>query len=151
MISRSQSRRIYRVFVSCSLAMALGCNSQQSGSDGTTGVPRIKGLTALYISFMNNNAGRPPASEDEFKRYVAEKGGPVFDSAGVSTAEEMFISPRDNEPYVILYGNDAAKLLSRGIVAHERTGVNGSRLVGRRAGSIEDLGEAEFRKLVPAS
>jgi hypothetical protein len=131
--------------------MALGCSTQESGSDGTTDVSRIKEITMLYVSFLNRNSGRPPANEEEFKRYVAERGEPLFNAAGVSSADELFVSPRDNEPYVILYGSDAAKLISKGIVAYERTGVDGRRLVGQRTGSVEELDEAAFRQLVPAS
>ncbi len=139
------------LLVYTSLIVVFGCSSQEAGTGAAADTSRIKELTTLYTSFMNRNAGRPPATESEFKQYVAERGEPLFKSAGVSTAAELFVSPRDNEPYVILYGNEAAKLISRGIVVHERTGVGVRRLIGYRIGSIEELDEAEFRKLVPAS
>jgi hypothetical protein len=143
--------RLRSLLVCASLIVAFGCGSQEAGTGAGADPSRIKELATLYTSFMNRHAGRPPATESEFKQYVVERGEPLFKSAGVSTADELFVSPRDNEPYVILYGNEAAKLISRGIVVHERTGVGGRRLIGYRIGSIEELDDAEFRKLVPAS
>jgi hypothetical protein len=126
-----------------------GCNSQVAGDSAAADVSRIKALTTFYTSYMNRNGG-PPPSEAEFKRYIAEKGEPLLKSSGI-TADEIFISPRDNEPLVVLYGSAAAKLLNQGVVTYERTGVGGRRLVGYRAGSVNEIAEAEFRKLVPAS
>jgi hypothetical protein len=104
----------------------------------------------LYASYVHRHAGQPPASEAEFKRYLAEHGEAMLESEGVTSPEELFLSPRDNEPYVLLYGKDAAKLMRQGIVVHERTGVGGQRLVGYRGGFVNVVGEAEFRRLVPA-
>jgi hypothetical protein len=140
----------WALVVAVSLIAGSGCNSQQAASDAAPDTSHIKELTMLYAGQMNRNAGRPPASEAEFKRSVAENGAALLDSLGV-TVDELFISPRDNQPYVILYGNEAAKLISRGIVTHEQTGVDGRRLVGYRGGYVNEVDEVEFRKLVPAT
>jgi hypothetical protein len=137
--------------VCASFMVVFGCGSREVGTGAEADPSRINEIATLYTSYMNRHAGRPPATESEFKQYVAERGEPLFKAAGVSTADELFVSPRDNQPYVILYGNEAAKLISRGIVVHERTGVGGRRLIGYRIGSVEELDDAEFRKLVPAS
>jgi hypothetical protein len=50
-----------------------------------------------------------------------------------------------------LYGSAAARLLDRGILMHERTGKEGRRLVGYRMGFVEQVDEAEFRKIVPGA
>jgi hypothetical protein len=72
-----------------------------------------------------------------------------LEDAGVGAADELFVSPRDNQPYVVYYGNDAAKMLDRGQLIHERNGVNGRRLVGHRLGYVREVDEAEFRELFP--
>ena len=138
----------YWLLVGLSLSVGLGCASEQAASDAAPDDSRIKPLTSMYAGYTNRN-GNPPASEEEFKRFVAESGEPLLKAAEVNSVEELFVSPRDNEPYVILYGTEAAKLINRGIVMHERTGVGGRRLVGFRMGFVKELDEAEFRKLVP--
>jgi hypothetical protein len=128
----------------------MGCRSEQSASDAAPDDSRIKPLTMMYASYMNRSAGRRPASQQEFKSYIAERGEQLLKSAGMSSVEELFVSPRDNEPYVILYGSEDPRLTSSGIVIYERTGMGGRRLVGYRMGFVNEVDEAEFRKLVPA-
>jgi hypothetical protein len=130
----------------CLMLFAGGCGSGATTGNGAPDDSRIKPLTTLFTSYMNRNGGRPPANEAEFKKYVAERGAALLDSIGVSQ-DELFISPRDNEPHVVLYGNEAVKLLSRGVVVYERTGVGGRRLVGYRAGYVNEIDDAEFQKL----
>jgi hypothetical protein len=105
----------------------------------------------LYASYVHQHAGQPPATEAEFKRYLAERGEVLLKSEGVTSPDELFVSPRDDEPYVVRFGKDAAKLMSQGqgIIVHERTGVAGRRLVGYRGGFVNEVDEAEFLKLVP--
>jgi hypothetical protein len=131
------------------LIAGLGCGSGEVAGDAAPDDSHIKPLTMLYTSYMNRNGG-PPANEADFKAYISQQGGEYLESLGV-TADELFVSPRDNEPHVLLYGNEAAKLLNRGIITHERTGVGGRRLVGHRAGFVNEVDETEFRKLVPPS
>jgi hypothetical protein len=126
-----------------------GCNSQVSSDNGAADTSRIKALTMLYTSYMNRHGGAP-ASESEFKRYITETGKPFLESQGIAV-DELFVSPRDNQPHVVLYGTEAAKLLNQGVVTYERTGVDGTRLVGYRAGSVNEVDEIEFRKLIPSS
>jgi hypothetical protein len=133
------------------LALSLGCDADEPAANAEADAARITSLTLLYTSYMNSHGRVPPASEAEFKQYIAETDDRVLGAAGVSTVDELFVSPRDNEPYVVLYGREAAKLISRGIVAHERKGKDGRRLVGYRMGFVNEVEESEFRKLVPPS
>jgi hypothetical protein len=123
-----------------------GCTSQVA-EDAAADTSRIKSLTALYTSYMNRQ-GNPPPNEAEFKRYIADRGEPLLKSLGI-TADELFTSPRDNQPHVVLYGSEAGKLLNQGVVTYERTGLGGQRLVGYRGGSVNEVDESEFRRLVP--
>ena len=142
-------RRWHVLVVSLSLTAGLGCGSAETAGGGMPDDSNIRPLTMLYVSYVNRQ-GQPPASEAEFKRYLAERGEALLQSEGVSSPDELFISPRDNEPYVLGYGKDADKLMRRGIVVYERTGVGGRRLVGYRGGFVNEVDDAEFRKLVPA-
>jgi hypothetical protein len=144
-------RRLLRLLVCSCLALGLGCSSQGTGADAAPDTSRIKELAALYSSYMELHGRRPPASEAEFKEFVAKDGAPLLKEAGVSAVDDLFVSPRDNQPYVVHYGQDAAKRLDRGPVIYERNGVNGRRLVGHRLGYVNEVDETEFRELVPAT
>jgi hypothetical protein len=74
----SCARLLYLLLVGLSLTTGLGCGAQPASSDAAVDISRIKELTTLYVSYLNRNAGRPPASEEVFKRYVAERGEPLF-------------------------------------------------------------------------
>jgi hypothetical protein len=136
--------------LACLSLMLIGCSSHQTRSDAAPDDSHIKPLTMLYVSYMNRSAGRRPANQQEFKNYIAKRGEPLLNSAGISSVEDLFVSPRDNEPYVVLYGNEDSQLISSGVVMHERSGVGGRRLVGYRMGYVNEVDDAEFRKLVPA-
>jgi len=142
-------RRCFYALLYFLLTIATGCGGEVANDDAVPDDSRIKQLTTLYAVSMNSQGGRPPADEAEFKEFVTKSGEELIKSAGVNAVDELFVSPRDNEPYVVLYGNEAARLINQGIVMHERTGVGGRRLVGYRGGFVNELDDAEFRKLVP--
>jgi hypothetical protein len=62
--------------------------------------------------------------------------------------DDLFVSPHDGERYVVLYG-PAPKTGDASVVAYEKTGVDGKRQVGFLLGNIQEVDEAEFKKLVP--
>ena len=53
-----------------------------------------------------------------------------------------------SQPFVIAYGKEAPALLDKGIVAHERTGVAGRRLVAYSLGYVRAVDEATFGSLL---
>jgi hypothetical protein len=87
------------------------------------------------------NQGRLPRNNEELKAHIRSQGG--------QSVDELFISERDNQPYVILYGKDAANPALGGLIAYEQLGVDGSRYIAYRSGSVEAIDEARFRELVP--
>ncbi|HEX2473540.1 MAG TPA: hypothetical protein VHK01_02270, partial [Lacipirellulaceae bacterium] len=68
--------------------------------------------------------------------------------ARVSNLEELFISERDGEPYVIFYGQRPAGVAAD-VVAYERTGVDGKRFVGDSVGGVGEVDEQAFAGMVP--
>jgi hypothetical protein len=63
----------------------------------------------------------------------------------------MFVSPRDSEAYVVLYGLKLAPpdpQKGAPIVAYEKTGVNGKRLVARSTTQVEEIEEAKLKEWV---
>lgn len=107
-------------------------------------------VTKAYVGYMRSHGFQPPPSEAEFKTILAGLGEPALKRAGVGSVDALLVSPRDSQPFVIEYGNNARKLLDRGIVAHEQTGTSGHRLVGYDLGYVADVDQQTFDQLLAA-
>lgn len=98
----------------------------------------IKKIRNFYELYMDEHRSVGPKDEAEFKEYIAsgrkanilKKKLDIEDSA----IDQLFISERDNEPFIIQYGLKGP--LNHAFV-FEATGVDGMRLVARSP--IEEL------------
>jgi hypothetical protein len=129
----------------CAIA---GCAAQE-GAMTRAEFPRLPVLVSMH-GMMEASTGRLPANEKEFKRFIVEKGTHLLERAGVASVDELFISERDGQPFVVIYGKYPPGMASK-IVAYEQDGVVGKRQVGYSAGAVELIDEMYFRELVPAS
>jgi hypothetical protein len=102
----------------------------------------------MYAQATAQNGGRPPASEEQFKKFIAKQGTYMMQSYKLQSTDDVFISERDGQPYVVLYGKPPQGTAS-GLCAYEKTGVDGRRYVGYMLGMIEEVDETRFRELVP--
>lgn len=137
---------LYGIAGSLAACVQTGCGS--SGLAGGSGEARLTVLTKKYVAYLNTHQNRPPASEGEFKQYIADAGGSATTRAGVASVDELFVSPRDGKSFVVAYGKAAIPLISRGIIAYETSGKEGKRLVGYRLGYVEAVDDDKFRKSV---
>lgn len=114
-------------------------------------ISTLKPLAILYGQFPGRHGGKPPANETEFKAYVQEAAPELLKQFGVKDAESLFISARDQKPYVILYGPLTGPPGPAGqpVFAYEQEGVDGKRLVASSLGAVQEVDEAEFKRLVP--
>ena len=87
-------------------------------------------------------------SEVEFKKYLASQKGKMLDVLKVENPDELFVSERDGQPYVVGYGPTATGK-PRDVVAYEKEGVDGKRMVGYSTGVVVELDEQQFREAVP--
>ena len=127
-------------------AMLAGCGG--AVQTGAKQISHVHALTTLYFR-ATSALGRAPASEQEFKEAI-NQGKVDLSVLGVSNIDELFVSDRDGQPIVVVYGKDA-KGKTPDVVAYEQTGVDGVRLVGNRAGQVTEVDAAEFAKLVPSA
>ncbi len=127
------------------LLMLTGCGGSAPPAAGPS---HVKGLAGLYNQ-ATFNLGHRPANEQEFKAALA-KSILNLKLLGVSTIDELFVSERDDQPLVVLYG-PPAKEGDPGVVVYEQQGVDGKRLVGFRAANVEDADAARLKELVPAA
>jgi hypothetical protein len=98
---------------------------------------------------MARHRGQPPANEAEFKRYVQSDGSDISSSFDVTDAEGLFVSPRDQKPYVVLYG-DPRHRVHQDLIAYEQEGVKGKRLVVDSLTIVREVDEEHFRELIAA-
>jgi hypothetical protein len=123
---------------------AQGCGAD-AGRDGSKDVSHVRVITALYFT-ATSALGRSPESEEEFKGQIA-KASPDLSVLGVGSIDELFVSDRDGQPLVVLYGKQRAGA-APDVVAYEQTGKDGVRLIGNKSGQVEEADDARFSKLV---
>jgi hypothetical protein len=80
---------------------------------------------------------RPPRNEDELKRFLEGLGE-------TGDLNEILHSPRDGQPYVILFGPPLDSDARDTVLAYEKTGADGKRYVVTLSRDIKVLTDQEF-------
>src|SRR6478672_11820177 len=115
--------------VVCAISLA-GCSRSDPLKSPTAA--RLKGLATMYLDYAAAKGGGPP-SEAEFKKHLHRGEKFVLQGNGVdpNAIDATFVSERDKEPFVVLYGVGISQIsgTSAPVVAYEKTGVAGKRLV----------------------
>jgi hypothetical protein len=98
-------------------------------------------LGTLFAAYTDARAklGHPPQSLEELQPHLAKYG----------IGAEALVSPRDGQPYVIVWSvdlNDPANLSPPAAIAYEAQGADGQRVVLTVMG-IARMTDDEFRKL----
>lgn len=126
-------------------ALLAGCSGGEASKPRETS--HIKPLAILYGQYVGRHGGKPPADEAALKKFIDAQES-MLQSFGVSDSAELFVSERDGQPYVVLYGPEAA---GKSVVAYEQTGVGGMRYVADTLGAVQEVDEARFSQLVPST
>lgn len=136
------------------LAAVCGC-SDRGRSNVEQEASSLKPIAIYYGSFVGQNRGQPPKSEAEFKAYLREQKNAESLKASfkITDIDKMFISSRDNKPYVIYYGviPNSSGPAGAPVIAYEEQGLGGKRFVASAVGAVQEVDEAEFRRMVPAA
>jgi len=129
--------------------LAIGCGTQRESQEREES--NLKPLAIFYGQFTGRHRGQPPASEAEFKEFVRSLPGDRLAGFNVSDPESLFISSRDGQPYVVIYGASNGPPGPGGspVVAYEQTGKGGKRFVASSLGAVEEVDETRFKELVP--
>lgn len=122
----------------------MGCGSGGSSEVREKGYSHVRLLTTLHAR-ISSELGRYPKDEAEFKAALG-KANLTLDGMKVSSIDELFVSKRDGQPLVVVYGQPPA---GSDVVVYEQTGVNGLREVGHRIGQVDEVDQARFDELVP--
>jgi hypothetical protein len=128
-----------------------GCGRSETGSQETEGSP-LKPLGIHYGRFIGQHRGQPPKDEAEFKAYLATVSADELKQFKVASVDELFVSKRDGQPHVVVYGTTTNPAIGQGgapVIAYEKQGVGGKRYVATSMGAVEEVDEARFKQLVP--
>lgn len=134
----------------CLLVLS-GCGANELDSPTAK---KLKHLGMLYLEFAVGRYGEGPKNEKEFKKFMAAVSEQSIDAMGLkrSDLESLFTSERDSEPFEIVYdlkinkiGGDEAPM-----VAYERTGKNGKKLVGFANGKVQLVTDDRLQQLLAA-
>ena len=132
------------------LIVLAGCDSPTASQAVDTENSRLRWL--IKVRTHAHSRGNILKSQDDYKRHIQNLEptlrDTVINGAGVSNVDELFISERDGQPYVIFYGRPPAGL-NPDLVGYEQTGVDGKRFVGFGLGVVEEVDEQRFSELVP--
>jgi hypothetical protein len=96
-----------------------------------------------YLEETKQGKGRP--TEAGFKAYLGFLSKQKLADLGITNPETLFISPRDQRPFVINY--EIRLIGGPGPLIWEQTGVNGRRYVYYQEGRVEELDEEALNKL----
>jgi len=69
--------------------------------------------------------------------------------ADMNELNALFVSTRDNQPLVFIYGINADPRRQSTIIGYEHSAVDGMRTVGYRYGTVELVDHARFTELMP--
>lgn len=136
--------------LSLSWVVAAGCQ-RQTGRELEPVEANVKNIAIFYGRYMSQNRGRTPPDREALKKFIASHPAAELAALKITAVEQLFVSPRDEQPYVVLYG---AKLPPPGpsgspVVAYEKDGVEGRRFVAFANAGVDELDDARFRELVP--
>jgi hypothetical protein len=128
-----------------------GCGSNELES------PTAKKLRALgnfYLEYAVAKNGKGPENEQELKKHIRATPDHVLSVNEIDRAsiDSLFSSERDREPFVVVYGQTIKQVggNSAPVVAHEKSGANGKRLVGFANGKVELVDESRLNELLAA-
>ena len=114
-----------------------GCGQSGPKPPALTDGNLLRGVVSTYVT-AQRDLGRPPQKMEELKAVLA----PVD-----KDTEKYLRSKRDGEEFVVVWGQNLDNAPTDTIVAYERKGVNGKRMIVTRAGDTREVTPEEFAQL----
>ena len=109
----------------------------KTGDDGSTGLlggSRVRKSDARIDCY---------GTIDELKAWAKKLPKEKLDAMGIDNVDEAVVSPRDQQPYVLVRGGPQMM-----IQAHEKIGAGGKRYVLYSTGSVFEMGDDAFKQLM---
>src|SRR5262249_30874784 len=148
--------RPFRQLLPLALAVAVlaGCQRGPTKTDLSTEEKHILRIASLYSEFRSAHQGRSPRDAKELKEWAKTLPKDALTSRGIENLDDAFVSPRDNEPYVLI--KPEATRLKRGgppamVWVYEKTGLEGKRMAVGGMGAAFEMDEEQFKSFVTAA
>jgi hypothetical protein len=127
-----------------------GCGGTRTASQKTE-QSTLKPLAVFYGRYISSHMGQPPPNEEEFKKFVSSLPAEDLKGFNLTSADQVFVSDRDKQPYKVIYGVPSGPPGPAGapVIAYEQQGVGGKRFVASNLGAVEEVDEAKFKEYVP--
>ena len=110
----------------------------------------VKRLATLYSFFHIQNKNKGPKNEAQLREFIESQDADRLKRGGidVSKLDELFVSERDGEPFVIRYQVNTVIRGPSQAVVFESTGIGGMRHVGFCNGSMKEVDDNEYDRLM---
>ena len=134
-----------------SAAFFAGCSNESAESMiAAANDSNVKRLATMYSFFHTLNGNKGPKNEAEFRSFIESQDQKRLALADIdaSKLDELFISERDGEAFVVRYGIDTYVRGPSLPVIFETTGVEGLRQVGFFNGSMQEVDSDEYDRLL---
>ena len=143
-------RRAILALVGLAVLSVVGCSDNALNSPTAL---KMKGLANAYLDHVVGANGSP-ADEATFKKHLKGLRASVQYDYHIDpdNIDASFVSERDKEPLVVLYGQGIGKIsgASKKVIAHEKTGKNGKHLVVFASTKVDLVNDAELQQLKSA-
>ena len=123
----------------CLVIFAVALNGCGSSTDPPppNDANNMRGIIRYYAT-ATRQLGRPPAKMEELEAVLA---------GAVENPSEFFTSTRDGKVYAVVWGLKVDSLPEDTIIAYEREGVDGKRMVMPISGEPREVTEEEFAQI----
>jgi hypothetical protein len=112
--------------------------------EGRLAIENVAKWRQLYCA---DHSGKPPADEQSFVAFIKKK---LSERGEAFNPDQLLLSPRDGQRFVVLYGKQPEKIGDVSVTVHEKTGYDGKLLVAFENGRSREVDAAELPSLMSA-
>jgi hypothetical protein len=140
---------LFSLLLAASVLLSSGC----SGDDAlnSPAAKKLKALGDVYLDYAVAKSGGGPADQAQLVKHMRSMPEFVLRDKGIDpkNLDDLFTSERDQEPFVVLYGTGVTEFSgdSKQVLAYEKTGKNGKRLLVFASTKVAHVDEAELEQL----
>lgn len=153
-LTRQRDSLIALAVLLATLATISGCSRDDADSRvAAMNDSNIRRVANLYNAFQLRKGMQGPKDEAEFRHFIQREMPPIKLKRMLvdpNNVDELFVSERDRQPFVIRYGVNGG-LGTVDPVVFEKDGVDGKRQVAFTGGSIEAVDNSRYEQLTKRS